>query len=38
LPYFTDLVTWLFGFTFLAIGPIVGLISLLLLKKNQEKA
>ena len=38
LPYFTDLVTWSFGFTFLAIGPIVGLISLLLLKKNQEKA
>ncbi|MHA1112488.1 MAG: MFS transporter [Promethearchaeota archaeon] len=34
LPFYANLVSWSFGFTMLAIGPIFGLVSLFLLKKS----
>jgi dipeptide/tripeptide permease len=33
-PYFVDLVSWSYGFTFLALGPIIGLISLFSIKEK----
>jgi len=36
LPTFVHLVGWLYGFTILAIGPIIGIISLLLLRREPD--
>ncbi|MHA1477572.1 MAG: MFS transporter [Promethearchaeota archaeon] len=36
LPSFVHTVSWSFGFTILAIGPIIGIISLLLLRREPD--
>ena len=36
LPNFTNLVSWVFGFTFLSFGPLIGIISLIMLRKEPD--
>ena len=36
LPNFVNLVSWVFGFTLLAVGPLIGIISLILLRKESD--
>jgi MFS family permease len=36
LPHYVNLVSWVFGFTLLSIGPIIGIISLILLRKEPD--
>ena len=34
LPNFVNLVSWVFGFTFLSLGPLISIISLMKLRKE----
>jgi len=36
LPSFVRLVSWTFGFTILFLGPLVGIISLILLRREPD--
>ena len=36
LPNFVNLVSWVFGFNFLSIGPLNGIISLIMLRKEPD--
>ncbi|MBY8990771.1 MAG: MFS transporter [Candidatus Lokiarchaeota archaeon] len=36
LPVMVDLIGWTFGFTFLVLGPLAGIISLLKLRKDPD--
>ena len=36
LPSFVHMVSWTFGFTFLALGPLIGILSLFLLRKEPD--
>jgi len=36
LPNFVNLVTWVFGFIFLSFGPLIGIISLIMLRKEPD--
>ncbi len=36
LPNFVNLVGWVFGFTFLSVGPLIGIVSLILLRKEPD--
>ena len=36
LPSFVHIVSWSFGFTLLAVGPLIGIISLILLRKESD--
>jgi MFS family permease len=36
LPSFVHMVSWSFGFTILAIGPLIGILSLILLRKESD--
>ena len=36
LPNFVNLVSWVFGFTFLSVGPLIGIISLIMLRKEPD--
>jgi dipeptide/tripeptide permease len=36
LPSFVHTVSWSFGFTLLALGPLIGILSLILLRKEPD--
>lgn len=36
MPFFVHLVSWSYGFTFLVFGPIIGIFSLFLLRKEPD--
>ena len=36
LPNFVNLVSWVFAFTFLSFGPLIGIISLIMLRKEPD--
>ena len=36
LPSFVHIVSWLFGFSLLALGPLLGILSLILLRKEPD--
>ena len=36
LPIFVNLVSWVFAFSFLSVGPLIGIISLILLRKEPD--
>ena len=36
LPSFVHMVSWSFGFTLLAVGPLIGILALILLRRESD--